>query len=361
MFECANAVANKNVSGKTESASTKPKFTFGEARIWYGGDEAVQRWGMSCKDETLKNSGQLSQQKSNNTIQLAPWNNYNTNFETDNETGGAIPNSVYLVMDKTYRRYAPINTIRAPGHEFHEDERTFVYIPPNAQYSDYAGVVHCCTQSNATTIDLNFDYDQETYVIKANWEPNNGDTVWDAKTDNDGKVTSGIHIGHAVMNKGWATNIRALTDEAELNRLRARKDAIIEAQKSGKILTDSIISDEMYDSIDNNNELKKRFNLHQLTDADGMKLWEKYSIIGQTVKSIQDAADKKANASRLLGIEEKAKILRRLKNITSGDLYIFSEMAGKVKEGLEERLKELDNSYRFNNDEEQMITSKVLE
>lgn len=257
------------------------------------------------------------------TVQRAPWNNHNATFETDNGLD-KIPKSVYKVLDKTYLRYAPINTQRCPGQEFHEDERTFTYIPGGTLNGDTKNLQSATKleKKDADKIEVTTNKGK----VDSKLTPANGYTVWDALTDDSGNVLSSPHVGHPVENLGCDTP--KLTDSKELRKLRERKKAINDAQKRKEIPTDSQISHIMYNSIDHYNATKND-GLPKIRDDAGMLLWEKVTELGKKVKSIQDMADR------------RTELQLRLEEIRKSPLYGFSDRYTTMEEKVLKMIKDL--------------------
>lgn len=212
-------------------------------------------------------------------IQHASWDNYVANFETDNGID-SIENSRYQILASYYYRYAPINTYRAPGQEFHCGERTFAYLN-SEQVDDLYETVPESLFLKKDKILIN------PKKIEASYEPSDGLVVFDAKTDRSGNIIGSYHIGHQVK------NVKAGTDnffsESKIKRLRERQDAIIEAQKDESILSDYDVNE----SIENYyyhvlNGITSFDDIDAGMYSEVIKKWYKETDEGQKIKEIHD-------------------------------------------------------------------------
>ncbi len=171
-------------------------------------------------------------------IQLAPWNNAPARFRTDNEDD-KVPNSEYLIAADSYRRYAPINKVRAPGQVYHEGPRSFIYIPP-ANMSDVA-----YTANRAVPIDANrVRLQNGGATLTAFRAPANGRTVWDGDVHDNGVIGGGRHVGHAVEDLGAA--LPTLDNADKLDKASEQQENVQIGQDIGYLENDMFYVDLYY-------------------------------------------------------------------------------------------------------------------
>lgn len=171
-------------------------------------------------------------------IQMAPWNNAPAKFRTDNEDD-KVPNSEYLVSAGSYKRYAPINKIRAPGQAYHEGPRSFIYIPP-ANMSNVARSANRAVPIDANRVRLQ----NGGNTLTAYRTPANGRVVWDADVNDNGTIGGGRHVGHAVEDLGAA--LPTLDDADALEKAREQQADVKMGQALGYLKGDMFYLDLYY-------------------------------------------------------------------------------------------------------------------
>jgi hypothetical protein len=160
---------------------------------------------------------------SRRVIQRALWENMPADFQTDNETGGKIPNSEYSVVETSFRRYAPINEIRREAQVYQEGDRSVAYI--KGRVNDAAD------KTESVRVDDGKIFLQKgEQKLEAVRKPQTGLTVWDGKVDSNGKVGDDVHVGHAVQKLGG--KLPTLGDARKLQKVRAGQKFLIAAQKA---------------------------------------------------------------------------------------------------------------------------------
>lgn len=189
----------------------------------------------------------------NDYIQFAPWRNADAKFRTDNEIP-SIPNSEYLVWDTGYRRYAPVNFVRAPGQVYHEGPRSFAYVASVFANSPAVKETHQAIMGRNDREIILKAGDGVTQV-RALKNPANGLTVWDADVDDQGNLTGSLHVGHAVENLGEP--LPTLDDPQEVELAKSRQKSVDVAQYLGHLYQDDVLinhmishSDEYYNGDD---------------------------------------------------------------------------------------------------------------
>lgn len=166
-------------------------------------------------------------------MQRVPWANESAKFRTDNEMAN-IPNSEYIVEAARYKRYAPVNEVRAPGQVFHEGPRSFAYLTGSSD-QDVA--------SKAATAKVSAD-DPNKVVLStgkgasttATRVPANGLSVWDADVTDAGKVGE-RHVGHAVEDLGQA--LPTLDNPDAVEKARTKQENVRTAQDIGLLKSDA--------------------------------------------------------------------------------------------------------------------------
>ncbi len=223
------------------------------------------------------------------TVQRAPWDNVPAKFRTDNGMDD-VPNSEYFVQSTSYKRYAPINEIRAPGQIFHEGPRSFAYIDSgdkgSVAYSESTTALP--DESNDQRINLS----KGSEVVAAYRVPANGRAVWDGDVNDDGAVTN-RHPGHTVMNLGQA--LPNLDNAGAQKLARYKQGAIREAQVAGLIADDEAMLDKVYNWIDT--------TYAHIDEADrdnvGMKYLLDHPEVFQEVQDAKDAGQLKFDTEKL--------------------------------------------------------------
>lgn len=181
-------------------------------------------------------------------IQKAPWLNEKAKFKTDNGMQD-IPNSEYLVEPTSYKRYAPINEIRAPGQIYLEGPRSFAYVEIDDENEKAVNETKNAlpVKDNAQLIKLiDFSGRSEVYAHRI---PENGLKVWDGDVSDDGNVSE-WHPGHPVIELGQA--LPHLENEDAIRLARSQQISIHEAQKKEILPDDKKMSDMVYEWIDEN-------------------------------------------------------------------------------------------------------------
>lgn len=250
----------------------------------------------------------LSIQKKNNIMQFAPWNNINKTFRSDNGTA-TVPKTIYKVLDKEYLRYAPINTLRAPGQEFHEGNRTFAYLGNRYNINELQNAFRI--EKKEDEILIYYSDDKPPYI--ANYIPAEGLDVWDAETGDDGSINSPIHVGHPVCDLDCDAGV--LNDADKLQKLRKRHNDILKAQETKKIAKDSDINEELNLFCIRNGYLIHRGGYYECDYDKALPKWK-----GNTVNKIREIQSEtpleQPNASNLpplLGLTNAVKRLNAVK------------------------------------------------
>lgn len=173
-------------------------------------------------------------------VQRAPWQNEPAKFRTDNDLPD-IPNSEYLVDATGYKRYAPINEIRAPGQLFHEGPRSFAYVyDKDLDNPAYADTQRARTLPPGRTW---LKLTSGAHTVIASRVPRNGLNVWDADVTDAGEA-SGVHPGHQVSDLGQP--LPHLDSPEQRSQARSEQTSVWMAQILGILPDDHDMRDDVY-------------------------------------------------------------------------------------------------------------------
>lgn len=185
----------------------------------------------------------LSASNATNPIQRAPWQNAPAKFRTDNGLPG-IPNSEYLVYADGYKRYAPVNAVRAPGQEYHEGPRNFAYV--NTGEAEDVAVRK--TKRVTMTSDGKVRLRNGLNSVIAERVPQNGLTVWDTKVNDEGWLEDWIHVGHSVEDLG--KQLPNLDSAGKTEDAKLKQEYLLKRQEAGLLEADNEIMNQVYDFSD---------------------------------------------------------------------------------------------------------------
>ncbi len=192
-------------------------------------------------------------------LQRKPWDNEPAKFRTAHGiTGIEIPESEYLILSHSYKRFAPINEIRAPGQIFHEGPRSFAYLNSEGDAAIASKAVEATCESDTITLTTG-----SGRAVRASRVPANGKSVWDADVSDDDKVGR-RHVGHKVKDLGQP--LPTLEDPQKIQEARYKQHAVKKNQESGKIRSDKssqALLDAFEDAFHGDNESALKAMMHQ--------------------------------------------------------------------------------------------------
>lgn len=177
-------------------------------------------------------------------VQRAPWQNDAVKFRTESGLQG-ITRSEYLVEATRYKRYAPVNEIRAPGQVFHEGPRSFAYLTANSN-EQIAGDVVTVRMSRGTP-NLVVLKDADGRQTTATRVAANGLTVWDGDVADNGRV-GGRHTGHTVEDLGQP--LPTLENAQGVERARKTQANVKLAQEFDLIKSDDFMKEKLWEISD---------------------------------------------------------------------------------------------------------------
>jgi len=226
-------VNNSSQSGDTaQLESTLNQYVHGIFQQINAANESLQLKVKSGFTQHSDNTDQI--------IQLAPWTNENAKFKTDNGMPD-VPNSEYLVEPTSYKRYAPINEVRAPGQMFHEGPRSFAYLYSKDKESKAFSNTEKAQPMKPGNSWIKLSADQESVI--ASRVPKNGFEVWDGDVTDDGLVTD-RHPGHTVTELGMP--LPHIETPELLKEARAKQLSVKMAQKLGLVAPDDQMIEDVY-------------------------------------------------------------------------------------------------------------------
>jgi hypothetical protein len=211
-------------------------------------------------------------------IQRAPWLNTEARFQTDNGVDN-IPKSEYLVSLTDYKRYAPINEIRAPGQVYFEGFRSFAYLPRDTESNAvwYTKIA----EKKATSNQVILKNGNETF--EAEISPSEGFIVWDGNVDEKGNVSE-HHVGHPVTELDKPLPTLDKQDGSE--KAKKHQDEMTKKQESGKIANDTLIEYEVRNyAKEKNINYWKALSILKKDKNERDELWERALKIDSEIRN----------------------------------------------------------------------------